>query len=114
MNIYLVIRSGSDRTKDGPNGPDTVFLVRAEDHIAAESLVVPLLELLPHKLVSTAAREIQLIGPSLDSVGEEALLLGPVYEHGINRGYKSWYRMNGKSGEPLIESGSTEDPFYGG
>ena len=111
MNLYLVIRYGSDLTPDGPNGPDTIYLVRAESHLDAEALVIPFLELLPHKLAAAVVSQIQEIGTCLSSDSEPGILFGPFYQHAYNKGFRSWYRMFSTYEHPLVEAGSPEDPF---
>lgn len=109
MNLYLVVRYGSDLTPDGPNGPDTIYLVRAEDHLDAEALVTPFLELLPHKRVNTVVDHIQELAACNSSDSEPRILFGPFYQHAYNYGYRSWYRCPAVEGGRLIEAGGPDD-----
>jgi hypothetical protein len=99
MHIYLVTRYGSASNPDGPDGPDTNFLVRGRSHEAAAELVDQCLfgladETRAARPVEPFCHLITQIGLA-DSGGVESILHGPWvafrYLHACD-GQPSWQR----------------------
>lgn len=78
MHVFIVARYGNNQ--DGPNGTDTLFLVRAENHVAAANLVDSALREQPSLLVAPACNWICELG--VDGSGRQPgeIIKGPFYD----------------------------------
>ena len=95
MKLYMVARFGNDDSPDGPDGDDTVFLVRAPDEQFAADIVDELLKYLPHEKVAGYAQHIQLVGTDLSLNDGPGILMGPVYKPCYLPGYHPcWFRLS--------------------
>ena len=64
LKLYQVVRWGND--DEGPDGDDTIFIVRAYSHIRAAELVDAHLMHMPHEKVWACASQVCEIGVSHD------------------------------------------------
>jgi len=91
MLVFLVARYGNNQ--DGPNGTDTLFLVRADNHLAAAHLVECALREQPAILVKPICNWICELG--VDGTGRKAgeIIKGPFYDLSAARGcVRVWTR----------------------
>jgi hypothetical protein len=85
MHLYLVTRYGSASNPDGPDGPDTNFLVRGRSHEAAAALVDECLGGLTEE--TKASRPVEPFCHVITEIGLaesdaiEAILHGPWVAH---------------------------------
>ena len=82
MDLFIVVRWGSDLTPDGADGPDTHYLVRANDFREAVSLAEVKLRGASHSRVSASANVCLKLGQCSPSRHElhAAVVLGPSYQ----------------------------------
>jgi len=96
MNLYWVVRWGSEDSPDGLNGFDTNFVVRANGHEEAASLVDELLQAMPHERVPPWCHSVRELGTdkSPDPAAKVVIgTCGPAYEYAYNRAtYREWSR----------------------
>lgn len=106
MHLYEVIRWGNDSDDPltgGPNGPDTCFLVRAQNIEAAAALVDRELRAMQREsttehaaVVAWWATAVYLLGDDAGSVadgaGDAMILRGPYFQHAHRHGWRHWYR----------------------
>lgn len=94
MNLYLVARFGN--SAEGPNGKDSICLVRATDHIQAIELAqAAFRENEDDPAVVVEASACTDIGISHATASDEkaAVMLGPCLKHFQTYGYSnSWVR----------------------
>lgn len=95
LGLYLAYRFGNDQ--EGPNGYDTVFLVRARALTSAAELVDHALRDMPHVRVHEWCDGVFEIGVSravnAEPSREEDVLLGPDYRFAVNNGrHPEWRR----------------------
>jgi hypothetical protein len=95
MKIYEVICYGCDHDPDGPDGKDTIFLVRAKNFKEAVDFIeLNYLPSVPHEFVNDFVNEVHEIGEDLSDINETEKLRGPYFENAFNRGWKSWNRID--------------------
>jgi hypothetical protein len=93
MNLYEVISWG---TKEDPNGPDTIYLVRAPDYKAAVDCVA----LMDNNNTPHHVHEIGIdLSPHAEKTGAK-ILRGPYFEHAYNYGWKAWDRKSWDANDP--------------
>jgi hypothetical protein len=95
VKLFLVTRWGSDDPPDYANGPDTNFLVRAEDFKQAASLADEQLRRLPNKRACSFANVVVQLGIDGGAAEEARILAGPFIEFCHNKdGYhdSTWIR----------------------
>lgn len=93
LRLYEIIRWGYDKSPDGADGEDTVFLVRSSDFRNAVSLVEEVLRQLPHETVRPYANEVLEIGQDQGAETKPRILIGPCIQFGHNFGYsRCWIR----------------------
>ena len=80
MNLYLITRWGNNEEPDGPDGTDTMFLVRAPDYLSAVSVVEPVLQQMPHDRVLPYANVCVHLGTEEGTSSESRILLGPIIQ----------------------------------
>lgn len=92
MKLFLAIRYGND--EEGPNGKDTLFLVRAFDRDAAAAVVdAYLTSSLPHDVEEPLCNVMVMLGEDLGKRTSPEILWGPWYGLGAGKlGYKTWLR----------------------
>ena len=96
MNIFKVIRYGCDEDPDGTDGKDTVFLVRAEDHIMAGMMVDERLIDLSHNNVPVFSQCIYKIGNDISNDTNPQIIMGPSYEYAYNYGNYPTFNRDSK------------------
>ena len=77
MHVFIVARYGNNQ--DGPNGVDTLFLVRAEDYVAAAQLVDSALGEQESLLVEPVCNWICEIGIAGEATQIAGIIKGPFY-----------------------------------
>lgn len=101
MKLYMAIRFGHAESPDGPDGADTVFLVRAEDYRDAARLTDEALLGLPtssprsQRPVESRCHRVLELGEDSSSASEPQLLGGPwIGGNGLfdSRAYRMWVR----------------------
>ncbi len=95
MQIYEVIRWGNDSDDpmtDGPNGPDTCFLVRASSIEEAAGLADARLIALPHARVVPWAHAVYLLGSESVAADVPRILRGPYVQPAYCHGWRQWHR----------------------
>ena len=93
MNLFVVIRWGSDQTEGGPNGEDTTYLVNARNHLEAVEIVEEALLHVSHRRVLPKANVVTEIGRSRPGVTEPGIVLGPFLNVAhVMKSYPSWIR----------------------
>lgn len=91
MKVYLVARYGN--AEEGPNGSDTLFLVRARDYHSAAEVVDRALVELKETRVAPVSNWICEIGADSSCQTAPAILKGPFCELSGADGYTSvWTR----------------------
>ena len=94
MNLYIATRWGNNQIQgdDGPNGPDTNYLVRAETHEKAAELADLRLSNQTNDGMDDKCHLITQIGEDNHNT-EETVVLGPWISYAMLNGtYKSWKR----------------------
>lgn len=95
MYLFEVVRWGNDSDNiysGGPNGPDTCFLVRAENMSQAADIVDAELATWPQKRVQNWAGAIHLLGTDQGTERITRILRGPYTQHAACYGWKQWHR----------------------
>lgn len=94
MKLFLAIRHGNDESPDGPNGEDTLFLVRAVDRDGAAFVVdTYLVTNMTHKKVEPLCHRMVELGEDLSANRSPEILYGPWYGLGATKkGYRNWAR----------------------
>jgi hypothetical protein len=94
MNLYWCIRWGNDR--EGPNGSDTHFVVRAKTHRAASKITDRCLTSLPHKKVEALVHMVFELGSDASENPKEEIISGPQILNAwpMMNGYAAWQREN--------------------
>jgi hypothetical protein len=95
MNLYEVIRWGNesdDCYSGGPNGPDTCFLVRANNETEAGHLVDAILKTMNNQRVQGWSQAIYLLGSDTGTETTSRILRGPYIEHAYRHGWVQWQR----------------------
>jgi hypothetical protein len=102
VKLFIVTRWGSDDPPDYADGPDTNFLVRANDYLEAVSLVDNELERLPHKHARPLANVVTELGLDCGTVHKTEILAGPFLQFVRFSGYRevTWIR------DPQLEASS--------
>jgi hypothetical protein len=92
MNIYEIISWGAQE-KEGD--PDTIYLVRATDHLEAVEEVVTNASRSHHGGKRPFPHVIYHIGidSTIPKHTEPRILRGPYFECAYNHGWKSWHRV---------------------
>lgn len=91
MKVFLVARYGN--AEEGPNGSDTLFLVRARDCRSAAEVADRALEELKETRVAPVSNWVCEIGSDSSGQTTPAILKGPFYEMCGADGYTSvWTR----------------------
>jgi hypothetical protein len=91
LKLYLVARWGND--EDGPNGSDTLFLVRAQDYQSAAEVVDCALAELKETRVASVSNWVCEIGDDKSGQIAPAILKGPFWGLSAADGYTSvWTR----------------------
>jgi hypothetical protein len=94
MKVFLAIRYGHDESPDGPNGEDTLFVVRAGDRDGAAAIVDEYLaSALSHERVEPVCHRLVELGDDSSANLSAQILYGPWYALGLTPpGYKTWAR----------------------
>lgn len=90
ISVYLVIRYGND--KDGANGDDTMYIVRALDCERAAEIADRALEASSRGIVNAWSDRVAFLGTSETAKGDEGIITGPLYGVGAYAVDQSWCR----------------------
>lgn len=107
MNVYLIARYGN--AEEGPNGLDTLFLVRARDYRSAAEVADRALEELKETRVAPVSNWICEIGADSSGQTAPAILKGPFNGMSGADGYTSVWTRDARhdswvSQKPTIEA----------
>ena len=99
LRLYAVFRHGNDIDEGGADGDDTIFIVRAVDHVNAAHLADQVVRCMPHERVENWCQGIYELGTSNavrpPSAREECVLFGPCYQRAACEGwYPGWCRWD--------------------
>jgi len=116
LKLYLVARWGNN--EDGPNGSDTLFVVRAQDYRSAAEVVDNALVALRESKVQPAANWVCEIGEDKGEQTSTAILKGPFYGLSGADGYTSvWTRQSSQdewiSQKAVIEAARKTGQSFG-
>ncbi len=101
LNLYLVARYGNNN--EGPDGLDTLFLVRAPNYRIAAKLVEKVLAGLKESKVKPYSNWVCEIGKDTGDSKNSSIIHGPFYALSAAEGYsKVWTRDYKEDGWVLI------------
>ena len=108
LRLYAVFRHGNDFEEIGADGDDTIFIVRAKDHVSAAYLADQVVRYMPHERVMNWCQGVYELGLSNPvrppGIEAEGVLFGPSYHRAANDGcYPEWRRWEEE--EPWIFQG---------
>lgn len=95
LKLYEVVRWGNDSPDPftgGPDGHDTIFLVRAGSVEQAVRMVDPRFRTMPHERVRNWAAAVYELGADGSGELQPRILRGPYVEHASRCGWRHWYR----------------------